>query len=154
MPLDPDDATPHDRSYGSPADTASEQDAALRAHVQAVVADPLRPGPTQVLIGLLQNMIVAAARGAGGSQLVRQAQAELEELPPQTAREFTERVQKGYGRGEPDNIGVLYCRFLAARIAESHATYRRGDPRQVYALLKMVSEALLLENIQEQRAAG
>jgi hypothetical protein len=107
-----------------------------------------------VLIGLLQNLIVAAARGVGGSQAVRQAQLELEDLPPHTAREFTERVQKGYGRGGSDDVGVLYCRFLAARIAETHASYRRGDPRQVYTLLKMVSEALLLENVQEQRGAG
>jgi hypothetical protein len=154
MPFDPDDATPMDGARGSPTDAAADQDAALRAHVQAVAADPLRPGPTQVLIGLLQNTIVAAARGGGGAEAVRQAQAELEDLPPATAREFTERVQNGYGRGDAANISVLYCRFLAARIAETHAGYRRGDTRQLYTLLKMVSEALLLENIQEQQGAG
>jgi hypothetical protein len=154
MPLDPDDATPHDASRGPSAIAGADQDAALRDQVRAVEADPLRRGPTQVLIGLLQNMIVGAARGPGGAQAVRQAQAALEDLPPSTAREFTERVQNGYGRGGADDIGVLYCRFLAARIAETHAGYRRGDPRQVHTLLKMASEALLLEVTQEQRDAG
>ena len=154
MPLNPEDATPVDGSRGNPTDAGAEQDAALRAHVEAVEAEPSRRGPTQVLIGLLQNMIVAAARGAGGSDAVRRAQKELEDLPPHTAREFTERVQQGYGRGEDADIGVLYCRFLAARVAETHAGYRRGEPRQIYVLLKMVSEALMLENVQEQRGVG
>src|SRR6266511_1358502 len=117
MALDPDDATPHD-GHTSAEDAAAAQAAALLAQVRTVVDDPLRRGSTEILIGLIQNLIVAAARGLDA------------------------------------NIGVLYCRFGADRIAETHAGYRRGDPRQVYTLLKMASEALLLQDIQEQREDG
>ena len=153
MALDPDDATPHDGG-ASGEDAAAAQAAVLLAQVRTVVDDPLRRGSTEILIGLVQNLIVATARGPGGSHAVRQAQQELEPLIPNTAREFIERVQQGYGRGLDASIGVLYCRFVADRIAETHAGYRRGDPRQVYTLLKLASEALLLQDIQEQREAG
>jgi hypothetical protein len=150
MPLDPDDATPHDEKV----DPAAEQEAALQDRVRDVQNDPLLGSATEVLLGHIQNMILTAARVAGGAATVRRIQAQLANLAPDTAREFTEQVRKGYGRGSDAKIGVLYCRFLADRIAETSATYRRDDPRRLHTLLKMASETLLLQDVQEQRASG
>jgi Flp pilus assembly protein TadD len=124
---------------------------AVDAYLKALANEPLLEMAVAGLLEVLGSLATEGARAPGGAELLLSLQREFADGGSRLTQEFTRAVKAGYGHSSDEKVGVLFPRWLIARMQETSKLLRTdASPQRLKNVMRMVSEAQTLSWLQEQ----